>query len=258
MFNLLRFISFLTYPVFKKNKILIIESHFPSGSNTMALTEELENRDIAFDKRYYPVFPNSMNSLEKKGRLFFFHLSNSGYRIILNTNGYKKFRRKQILIDYWHGIPIKSMLYMESNSKNNFVKQTHNMDYLVTGSKLESTLLASCMFVPFSRHKVLGSPRMDKLEKGSVDIRDYLSDSQLSIDKSTRIFLYMPTFRKSRSRDIDGVDNESIFNFSFFDSQKFENYLLSINAIMILKRHPLEMRSFNEGASILTLDEKKC
>lgn len=113
MFYILKFLIYFFYVFQKKKNIVIIETHANSGSNTSAIARGLEKYNIEFDLLKYPIKEENENSINYKVRMVIFHIDISRYSIVLNTDGYKKIFNKQIVIDYWHGAPIKSMLYME-------------------------------------------------------------------------------------------------------------------------------------------------
>lgn len=243
------FLEFCVFAIniFSKNRdILIIETHSNSGSNTRAVANELINQNIHFKMISYPERKASDNRFKYKVKVFLFHLKVSRFGVVINTNGYRKIRNKQVLIDLWHGMPIKSMLYMEDSNHEIKLSRLPNMDFLITNSKMESTLLGSCMFVPFYRHRVLGSPRLDFL-LDNFHIKDYLKDFDPTIyNKDTRYIVYMPTFRKSISRSTEGSLTDNIFNFKEFDSKQLSNFLKKENIVIVLKIHPLEMKSIEK------------
>lgn len=132
-----------------------------------------------------------------------------------------------------------------------------NNDYLITGSKLESTLLNSCMYIPFGRHRVLGNPRLDFL-KDDLNILDYvIEDKNSIINEDTKIGIYMPTFRQSAGHGKDGEIFENIFNMEEFDSNSFEEFLVHNNICIIVKMHPLDLKKVSLIRNTIVMDMDK-
>ncbi|MDQ0160525.1 CDP-glycerol glycerophosphotransferase (TagB/SpsB family) [Alkalibacillus salilacus] len=209
-----------------KGTILIIESSFPSGSNTRPLVQPLQqdyvvdvypSEEIYFDRHTIIDYIKYISAL----------LNMSSYELIISSHGVKKLNPKQTLIQLWHGIPLKSMMYMENDSRI-YDADGFNIDYLITSSKLESTLLAACMHIPFANHQILGSPRTDYLfQQKDNDITDQFHD----FDK---VLLYVPTYRSGYQNRVEGEDAlDLILNEQFIQFLEENSYLL------IVKLHPL-------------------
>ncbi|PKR77775.1 hypothetical protein CEY16_07540 [Halalkalibacillus sediminis] len=211
----------------KPSTFLIIESSFPSGSNTKILAEELW--------KHYTVDTIHIDELYYKKRDYIKFLKQiikiSQYEFIVTSHGFKKYNPKQIVIDLWHGTPLKAMRYMEKNEQV-YEEEGFDPDHLITSSKLESSLLAACMHVHFSKHEILGSPRNDYLfKKTENEFTNKLSDFN-------KVLLYMPTFRSGYLNRKEGEVDQS-----FLEEKEFISYLESNNYLLITKFHPLEEKS---------------
>lgn len=217
----------------RKGTILIIESSYPSGSNTMLLYKKLKkkcNVDIIYKyefkikQRTIPEYLNYINLLIRVAR----------YNYIICTDGFSKINENQILIDLWHGIPIKAMMYMELDSSV-YRNEGFKTNFLITSSKLESSLMSACTHIPYVNHRILGSPRNDYLH----NIRDNLGELDF-IKNYNKVLLYVPTFRQGYLNRIEGKLSNNLFYFDEFISEEFINYLKHNNILLLIKYHPFE------------------
>ena len=193
----------------KKNSILFIEKSYPSGSNTKILYEKIKRKynvdliysdDILYERK--TIF-DYLKYIKKM-------LGISKYHLVITTHGFQTFNSKQIVIELWHGIPLKSMAYMENNLITN---QNFNLSYIITNSKLDSVLMASCMHIPFNKHKILGSPRNDHFFKEREPLDEFKNYK--------KIIMYMPTFRKGYLEREEGEVSFSIIPVNNFNEMDF-------------------------------------
>ena len=214
-----------------KNSILIIESSYPSGSNTKILFETIKDQfnveHIDSNKIFF-----ERNSFKDYLKYIKMMLTVSKFKIIITTHGFIKYNPNQIVIDLWHGIPMKAMAYMENN-ENVHPNENFNTDFLITNSKLDSVLMSSCVHLPFTKHKILGSPRNDYLyQEREV--------SSFNFEAYRKIILFMPTFRQGYQNRIEGTISEDLIPVKDFDINRFNQYLEENNYLFLIKLHPLE------------------
>lgn len=223
-----------------KYEIIILETSFPSGSNTKILYDEM----IAHRKNVLYLDTRSKNLpkllLLKKIVYDYYLISKS--KIIVSTHGFQKIKNSQMSINLWHGIPMKSMNYMHLNSKKIKFKD----DILITNSKIDSTLLSSCMQISFEKHKIIGSPRIDYLTHPNLS-RGVISDFK----KFDKVIIYLPTFRKGMYH-VDGNLTGLLFNFDKLSSEELEKFLVVNNYLLLIKLHPSEISTLKIDYSKLT------
>lgn len=217
------------------NTILIIETAYPSGSNTNKVYEELRKKyDVDVIKG------DDLQPKQKTLRGYLRYLKKlseiSSYNYIICTHGFNKYNKKQVVIDLWHGIPLKSMKYMEKD-KQAYKLQENNMDYLITSSKLESTLMGACTHVPFSKHRILGAPRNDFFYQELKEIHNFEFMKNYG-----KVIIYVPTFRQGYLNRTEGKPTEHMFHFDKFNTNGFTNYLKENNILLIIKYHPMEAK----------------
>lgn len=224
------------------NTILVLEGSYPSGSNTNIIYKKLKDTkkfkiEFMNEKDFY-LKSNSINEILKYLKKI---ITISNYNIIICSHGHEKYNNKQILIDLWHGIPLKAMRYMETKS-NEYSWNKPNADFLITTSKLHSVLMGSTLHIPFSKHKILGYPRNDYLfSENNYDL--------LNIRRYNKILLYMPTFRQGYLDRIEGNVFDNLFNFEKFSEEDFVNYLIDNNYLLIVKLHPMEEKLYKSKYS---------
>ena len=211
--------------------MLIIEKSYPSGSNTKILYDSIKDKynvtmvhsnDIFFERRNLKDYIKFIKMM----------LHVSKYHYVITTHGFIKYNPKQIVIDLWHGIPMKAMAFMEKD-KTIYPSEKFNADYLITNSKLDSVLMGACTHLPFSKHKILGSPRVDYLYQKSVK-------SIFNMEQYNKVILYMPTFRQGYQGRKEGEIFEHLIPVKYFNLDKFERYLEEKSYLLLIKLHPLE------------------
>lgn len=249
MKNIIKSIVVRLYSLIKPNKntILILESAYPSGSNTKAIYDKKE----LFEDAGYTITVMPYEDVRVVGGglvNYFKHIiimkDVSKYEYIFVTHSFQKYNKQQTLIDFWHGIPLKAMKFMEDDLKEATRVQS-NADVLVTSSKMESVLMGASFHIPFINHKILGSPRNDYLfekvdDLGTLDfIRNY-----------HKVLIYLPTFRQGYFDRTEGIDYGTLFNMEVFDDQAFIKMLKKNDILLITKYHPREVEYKNINYSI--------
>ncbi|WP_162287855.1 CDP-glycerol glycerophosphotransferase family protein [Indiicoccus explosivorum] len=225
----------------KKGTLLLLEYSYPSGSNTRILGESLlpyfdvHTADgVAF---LDPV--RSFGELLPKIRLY---LHTAQFEVLVSTHGLKKIKKQQLMIELWHGIPLKAMGSMETTDADSAEKR-FSMDYLITSSKLQSMQLDACLHIDFHRHRILGSPRNDWLYREPQDLIGRLHGRN-DFDKAV---LYMPTFRTGYLGRTEGNVGQDLFNFgSLGEEAAFLQWLEEQNILLLVKLHPMEEKALLE------------
>lgn len=236
------------------NSFLIIESSYPSGSNTRVMYDRLKEKyptDMIFEKDLlydHKKISEYIGNIKLRFKM-------SKYNFIICSHGINKFNPKQTLIDLWHGIPLKALGFMENN--NIYGGNRLNADYFITSSKFESVLFSACLHAPFAIQRILGSPRNDHLFSRNVqcELLNHFS-------KYKKILLYMPTYRQGFQGRTEGAITQALFSFDDFSEEKFINFLEENNFLFVLKLHPFEEKYLEKiyskyDKSILFLSTEK-
>ena len=151
--------------------------------------------------------------------------------VVVITQGNYHFRKadfnaNQLVIDLWHGFPLKNIGYANKNEPyvESIQSVWSNIDIVGSYSPLYNELMEKCLPIGMSKFRVVGAPRNDFLynEDGHTLLQKMLG---IALDK--KIIFYMPTCRHSpRSNTNDGKRHwENIFGMDCFDDSQFDSFL---------------------------------
>ncbi len=217
----------------------IIFTSYPNYSDSVLafyqfmVAQKANNRmiwiDVRGESKTIPSNIESYNFLSLKGLYHFLTAK------VIFTNNNEFFRIKasnQVLIDFWHGIPLKNILNYDNALDIKLLKHAYRTDYRISSSKLCTMLLSSAFGNSMSEYIETGYPRTDLVLSDNNE--DFLK--KLNIDKGKKILLYMPTYRA-------GYRNKSDGDYSYerlYESDNFKKYCKSKNIHLIVKLHPFE------------------
>lgn len=145
-----------------------------------------------------------------------------------------KLNRKRLIVNLWHGVPLKRILLMENNYsffKRVVFKQlvSKNYDYIMTPSSKLVPIMSRSFNVSESKVKVLGQPRNDDIAKPAKGI---FRNEGHNWDDATKHILYAPTFRDEYKTDL--------FPFDDFDLVTINKFLEVNNIVIHLRVHQNE------------------
>ncbi|SHE68592.1 CDP-glycerol glycerophosphotransferase, TagB/SpsB family [Caldanaerobius fijiensis DSM 17918] len=240
----------------EKGKIVIIDGTPYSGSSAHALY-----KFISESIKYTNIKILSENDLRinrlKNLRLFIKNFKEvCSANVILTTHIYRKYKKSQVYIQLWHGIPLKAMALMDktenADTKKMVPKNFSQYDYIISSSPFYNTLLNSCIGVDGSKYIVTGFPRNDMLF--NADAKEKLQKIIGQDISGDKIIFYLPTFKAGYYNDrIEGATRKTnIFGFDSFNYDQFNDFLVKNNIIFIAKLHPFEENIFKAELS------KKC
>lgn len=224
----------------KRPKVSLVYTSV-SGSNTIALYKHvpkriLEHLDVHLvcqttNKEFVETIASSDVVVITEGN---YHFNKAD----LNPN--------QVVIDLWHGFPLKTIGYANKNEQYMDVipRIWENIDIIGSYSPLNSELMARCFPSAMSKCIVLGAPRNDFLFE--TDGRALLN-AVLGIPQDKRIIFYLPTWRRALHRNkSDGSRSwDNIFGMDSFDNQRLQRFLADNNSVLITKLHPVEQAFVN-------------
>lgn len=238
-----------------KNKILFFSSNTISDNSKALLDYMLDNN---FNKNYKIVCSAKSHHdyLKDKNNIVLstpikgiFHILTSKYIFFHGEIIAIKPSKNQVSINLWHGTPLKKFNKLAdklSDYKYNF------FTYLLASSEYFKPVMKECFDCNINQVKVLGHPRNDLLFKKS----DILASLGISRKNYNKIFLWMPTFRVSKDKYIVDIDDSlrtetglPIFS-TENDLIELNNFLVSVNGIIIIKLHPAQNLDFINIASL--------
>lgn len=207
---------------------------------------------------YITPFKTHIAELRKQGILAFKPSSLLGYYyttrakiIVTGTNsnlgglGAKYLTNGKLIINVFHGIPIKKIVIERYNHKDKkhpkslaryriahvnrkqkrLKRKFDRQIFLCATSELTQQLFAPCFGVDKEKLPIVGEPRNDILYSNTTN-RDYLvKHISHSIQNFTTIFAYTPTWRDGEIWDT-GIDFE-----------KMNSFLLKYNCALIIRPH---------------------
>jgi len=257
--DILRFLFRVINRLIPKNKNQIVFESTPDFSdNVFSIFDYIQNNErskdkyslvwLIYDKKFLKKLKNqNINAYQKFSFKGLYCLLRSKY-IFVSHNSFITLKTKnQILINLWHGMPLKTMLFTKpSKDEQNLLKSKDiidNVDIFIATSMIMKTAIASCFYANPRKIHLTGQPRNDKLF--DMTSKEKLSDL-LNIDLSNyeKIVIFCPTFRKSKYV-IDGVSKKiNIFNFNDYDKTIFHEYLTNHKILFLLKFHPFEEKYY--------------
>jgi len=155
------------------------------------------------------------------------------YAIILthgasDTYPFRKYSKNQLVMNLWHGTPIKRIGHLSSKSliDKRFEGQVWNkFDYISVCSNFESNIMQPSFNIPKDKIAILGSPR-----------NDIFYNQEVKVETENKI-LYLPTFRD--------LEPTKLFNFPDFDAKQLQQFLEENNVFITVKMHRNDMENKN-------------
>lgn len=246
MKNLLRIVLELLFSFqnLTKNKILIIDTTPYSGSSGYALYKFLKKMNDCYEVELFQEDKSKriQNYLKRI-------LKVKGAAVVISTHGIPCLlkRKKQIVIELWHGIPFKAMGLLDKSldlrSKKLAIKLWNKVDVIISSSVTYSTLINACLGTYNNPYVITGFPRNDYLfDNGRLQELLLKNDKEF---RGKRVILFVPTFRKGYINRVEGIErDENVFGFEEFDMKAFDDFLGENRALLIVKLHPFEEKFY--------------
>lgn len=160
--------------------------------------------------------------------------------------------KKRLIINLWHGIPLKRIVLME-NKRSKLKKYyfhkifSQNYSYILTTSKNLIPIMKESFGVKDKVVKVWGQPRNDCLFE-DID-KNMLGGLFINLPVYGKLILYAPTYRD--------YEETKLFPFKDFDKYELEEFLEESKSIIFIRTHLSESTSVEKylGKRILYLNE---
>jgi CDP-glycerol glycerophosphotransferase (TagB/SpsB family) len=168
----------------------------------------------------------------KRGSLAdYFYAALAKYVFITHGHFITKIPANQVCTNLWHGIPYKVIGKLDG-------KPGREDSLVVATSELTRDVFARVFGVGQDKVMVTGQARTDRM---FVDREPMKAQLGLAADRETKIFLWLPTYRKTTVGEhrLDGRDSGNVFNCAGFPVAAFDAYLKANNAICLVKPHPM-------------------
>jgi CDP-glycerol glycerophosphotransferase (TagB/SpsB family)/glycosyltransferase involved in cell wall biosynthesis len=222
----------------RKPKILLSYRDF-SGCNTLALYKSIP---------HYITDDFEVDIVKCDTKVFAQKVLDSDIIVTTNMEFYQEVNtknNKKIVIDTWHGFPLKNMFYTDPHyfNKNSIATYWRQIDYLISYSDLYSQIINKSIKTDPDNFVITGSPRNDFLFNQHIS-RNILLKLLGKVDHGQKFIFYMPTFRNNDLLNKNSSSN--LFGFKDFNLDKLENFLEENNFELIVKLHPIYKKKFND------------
>lgn len=259
------------YDALTKNKvdekIILYEAYFGRGliCNSFAIFDYLFNderfndyihvwslEESEFSELVKKDYKNCKNVLfvETFSKAYFKYLSCAKY-LINNVTWQNYFIKKkgQVLINTWHGIPMKHIGYDTPGGAleaENAVRNFLMTDYLLSGSAYNTDLLKKAYKLEgLFEGKIVeaGLPRIDNTIRSDKErLAKILFDCGVKYDPSKKLILYAPTFRGAYANATADASEYNLF------INTLENYIDSEEYQILFKPHQIVYKALlNKG-----------
>lgn len=151
--------------------------------------------------------------------------------------------RNRVVVNLWHGIPLKRLLYTANEATFRHTdrvkyrtQERRNYAGLIASSDIDSYSM-SAMFYPLNYRQVwiTGLPRNDFLAEDEQRLPQYISDSLVrirSMKNGRKLVLYAPTYRQT------GVSNTAnYYQFSDVEIEHLRRFLRANDAVFGYRPH---------------------
>jgi CDP-glycerol glycerophosphotransferase (TagB/SpsB family) len=237
-----------------KNKCVI--SAFPDFEDmTRGLLPLLHDKKIVIltAKNYstYPKWVGSNVIAYKKYSLMGIYSILTAETIYVTHGLFSFFKKldvtKQKVVNVWHGMPLKNIGLLDGKKS---VPDSHE---IYSTSPFFQKIMADAFGKKLDEVLVSGLPRNNILLLPVVN--EHLLNLKKQFDK---IIVWLPTYRKTTFGDIRNDGEElTIYGFSDFDAEKFNEALKNKNILVIIKPHPLASKTSKKDnySNLLEIDE---
>lgn len=241
---LLNCISFINefLPKNKKQILLYDSLNNTLTDNTLGLLLYLKEKKL--DEKYKIVccVPNSKEEYIcgiKNKNIFsgIFAYLTSKY-VFYSFGGMRiKPSKKQIVVNLWHGIPLKKVGKLNSNDKTLQNEQINDFTYVLVPTEFFREIYKNAFGCNYEQLLISEQPRNYFLFKKNNVI------NKLGIQKENynKVILWMPTFRISKDGRFNDTDNKTETMLPLLDTvdkiNEFDNFLGEHNILVVLKVH---------------------
>lgn len=239
----------------KKDRQVIFQSVPDFSGNPKFFYEYLKSKPL--ENEYDPIWiteeeniaiwlnQNGIRAYSRKDFRWLIIFLRSRYIVVSHGNYSTIKASNQILVDLWHGMPLKAMGFVDNGETKeslvNFKRSSDSKDILIATSKNIKNALVSCFYIDPRKVYVTGQPRNDKLfSDGSRELLEHLTKTE--IHKYSKVVLFAPTFRVwSKINRVEGRSQiQNLFGFEDYSTQKFQDFICQKRILFLLKLHPFE------------------
>jgi CDP-glycerol glycerophosphotransferase (TagB/SpsB family) len=235
------FMEFLDFVYPKDNKDIVFGSNtgeFASGSPKV-LFEYFKENHPQYKVNFYLPFEKPLDMYARIKYIIKFAPVFFRAKFLVSSHPPSDFypfiwSSRKILINTWHGAPLKSMFFADSgDTKSNLrriARLSKKISAFIVSSKLEAATLAECFLINPQKFRYLGQPKNDILLKAHTS--NILPDVIENIPEYSKAILYCPTYRRDSPT--------RIFPFDDLDLTHLDSFLEANKLIILLREHVYE------------------
>lgn len=229
----------------RKDKIFMYDAQY-IGFNILALVDFMKENNYTDKYKIIIYYHDSEKAISKYGRHHNVICTSNTLCALWNrlTSKYifceqieyvftSKPVRGQKIISLWHGLGLKNIGYLVADKEYSY-PLNNTFSYMTSTSDFTKDILQKCFHYNDRQSIVVGNPRCDMLFKKKDCFTGF------NINKNyDKVFLWLPTFRKSSSRNLFDSDCD----FPLLDENninEFNDILKNSNVLMIIKPHPFQ------------------
>lgn len=234
----------------KNNKRIVFLSYPDFSDNAREYYEYLQNNHNGeyeliwiyqnYKGRSYKYINNKYHIHSIKG-LWYLVISKYIVYTGLNISSLINFK-KHILLQLWHGMPIKTLGYTEKNVADDIFTQYKDYGkygYFFVSSDIFKLSMVSCFLMKPNKVFISGQAKTDCIlsNRNREEISNFIHS-----DNYRRIIIYAPTYKealRNKRRDIDRAF-KNIFYCEDYQESLFFKFLEDENILFIIKPHPLD------------------
>lgn len=166
----------------------------------------------------------------------------AGAKFVFHTHGTYYFIKKSfnapIIVNLWHGMPIKAIGHLDKDIEKNFCYS----NFSIATSEYYRKIISKAFDLPIENVLKTGLPRNDVLYTGISDNLKNKILHSLNIIKEEKIIVWLPTYRVSKIGDIRKDGNKDSF---LSDLEK--SFLVELEELcqendikIVVKLHPMD------------------
>jgi len=146
--------------------------------------------------------------------------------------------KRQTVASLWHGMPLKTIMKLDATHP---ADEVFRFTYTIATSPLFQDVMARAFDCAPAQCLLTGQPRNDALFEQSDVLR------QMGIDREAfdRLFLWMPTYRRSAIGDVrcdgNGGAEEGVAFLTGEQLAALNEELAGMNSLMLIKLHPMQV-----------------
>lgn len=231
-------------------KVLLVSTNNSGSSNTVALYKQIPQDVLQrFDVELFTQ-ENTDAYIQKVQSADILVLTEAN---VLQDKNY--YNPSQIIIDLWHGFPLKAMGYAAKNEpyKNNITDRWQHINYVGSYSQMFNELMTKCFQVDKGIFKITGMPRNDFLFKDITSNVKKLFNKELnlSINGRKKIAFFLPTYRHVafNNRKDTSLNRNNLFGFNELNSTELNHFLEKNDLELVVKLHPVDKENLRDQIS---------